>query len=97
MVRVPRVAGMSGVNRHTLEFLWNAGDEIYANPSTIAANIDYKKNTVQKAVIELRKAGLLEYYDEDGGIYQLTGLGRRYLQNELEESEIGEIEASLEG
>lgn len=83
---------MSGSDRHILEFLWNDGNQIYANPSTIAANIDYKPNTVRKRMRKLRSVGFVEYYDEQGGIYRLAELGEKYLQDILTSEEIAEIE-----
>jgi len=83
---------MSGSDQHILEFLWNAGSEIYANPRTIAANIDYEPQTVRSRVSKLRDVGLLEYHDESSGIYRLSRLAKRYIQDELDASEIESLE-----
>lgn len=92
MAKLPRVRGMTKSDRHILEFLWNSGDPIVANPSTIAANIDYQPNTVHKRVRALQDVGLLEYADETSGIYQLTQLGHRFFEGDLRDDELQRIE-----
>lgn len=87
---------MSGSDRYILEFLWNDGNELVATPRIISANIDYKHNTVRTRVGTLRRVGLLEYFDKDDGIYQLTDLGRRLLNDELTDEELEELESSYD-
>jgi predicted transcriptional regulator len=72
-----------------LEFLLNEPvGAIRATPAVVEANIDYKKTHVNNRMIELRKAGLLEYYDQDRGIYQITDRGRAYLAGELDTEDL---------
>ncbi len=95
-MRRQRIVGMTRADDHILEFLWNGGaDELIANPKVIAVNIDYQPDTVRKRMAPLREAGLVEYYDESGGLYQITDLGRRRLDGELEDEEVDEIEEIL--
>ena len=87
---------MTGSDRHILEFLWNGGNALYANPSTISANIDFESNTVRKRVRKLLEVGLLEYYNEESAIYQLTSVGERFLQDELTNEDVAELESEYD-
>lgn len=80
-----------------LEFLFNNGDPITSTPRVIAANIDYQPATARERVTPLRRAGLIEYTDERSALYQITDLGERYLNDELSEDEIEEIDDKLRG
>lgn len=81
----PRLASwMTHVDLDVLEFLLNRPNrELVATPRIIAANIAWKSQTVRDHIIVLRDEGLVEYYDEDDGIYQLSDRGRKYLTGEL--------------
>ncbi|ADD03886.1 homolog to phage PhiH1 repressor protein [Natrialba magadii ATCC 43099] len=72
-----------------LEFLLNEGNHsIVSTPAVIEANIDYKISHVRTRLRKLDSAGLVEYYDEDRGLYQITDRGRAYLNGELEADEL---------
>ncbi|ELY52480.1 phage PhiH1 repressor protein [Natronolimnohabitans innermongolicus JCM 12255] len=72
-----------------LEFLLNEGNQpLVANPATVEANIDYKISHVRRRLRALLQGGLVEYYDEDRGLYQITDRGRAYLQGELDADDL---------
>ena len=91
-MRRPRVDWMTRADDSILEFLLNEpGNPIRANPGTVEANLDYQISHVRARMSELRKAGLLEYYDEDRAIYQITDRGRAYLAGELNAEDLERI------
>jgi predicted transcriptional regulator len=68
-----------------LEFLLNDGNEpLNASPTFVEANVDYKISHIRNRMRKLHQAGLIEYYDEDRGLYRITGLGRDYLSGSLD-------------
>lgn len=72
-----------------LEFLLNEGNKpIISTPAVIEANIDYQISHVRTRLRELENADLVEYYDEDRGLYQITDRGRAYLAGELEKADL---------
>nr|WP_243645182.1 ArsR family transcriptional regulator [Natrarchaeobius chitinivorans] len=80
---------MTRADDSILEFLLNEGNQpIVANPSTVEANIDYKISHVRRRLRELQRQGLLEYYDEDRGLYRISEKGRSYLEGELEAADL---------
>lgn len=82
----PRLADwMTPVDRDILELLRNEGGphELVLSPRIIAENTDWSRQTVREHLMTLRSHGLVEYYDETGGIYRLSDRGRAYLQGEL--------------
>lgn len=84
-------------DRRILEFLYNGDrNEIIANPAVIAANIDYADGTVRERMRPLRDADLIKYHDEDRAMYTISELGRKYMENNLEEEEIERLEESLD-
>jgi len=88
---------MRPTDRHILEFLANdPADPIVASPVVIAANVDYAKGSVRERMTPLREAGLVRYSNEQSGIYEITDLGERYLDGQLEEHEIDELEETFE-
>jgi len=92
----PRVRGMRGSDRHILGYLYNGDQqELVATPAVIAANIDFADATVRERVSTLRDAGLIDYYDEDRAMYQLGELGRKYMEDDLSDEEIEQLEADL--
>ncbi len=87
----PRLADwMTPVDRDILELLHNDGGlhELVLSPRIIAENIDWSRQTVREHVMTLREHGLVEYYDETGGIYQLSDRGRSYLEGELDADDL---------
>lgn len=77
------------MDRDILERLWNPGNrELVLSPRLIAENTDWGRDAVRAHMLELRKHGLVEYYDEDAGIYQLSERGRQWLEGEVETSEL---------
>lgn len=83
-MRRARVPWMTNADLSVLEFLLNDGNrELKATPYIIAINIDFSPHTIRERVTPLREAGLIEYYDEAHGVYQITDKGREYLAGEL--------------
>ena len=88
-MRRPRVDWMTRADDSILEFLLNEGNRpIRATPAVIQANVDYQISHVRNRIRELHEAGLVEYYDEDRGIYQITDVGRAYLAGEIDADEL---------
>lgn len=88
-MRRPRVNWMTRADDAILEFLLNEGNRpIVSTPAVIEANIDYKISHVRNRLRELESAGLVEYHDEDRGLYRITAKGRKYLEGELDSSEL---------
>lgn len=80
---------MTNADDHILEFLRNEGNrEIVATPRVIAENIDFNPGYVRQRMSQLLDENLVEYYDEDAGMYQITGRGRAYLQGELDADDL---------
>jgi len=72
-----------------LEFLLNEGNKpIVANPGVIEANLAYQISHVRSRLRELDEAGLVEYFDEDRALYQITDRGRAYLAGELDANDL---------
>ena len=86
----PRLADwMTPVDRDILERLQNEGNrELVLTPRLIAANTDWERDTIRRHVLTLSEHGLVEYYDEAAGIYQLSDRGRAYLRGELDVEEL---------
>lgn len=80
---------MTPADRAILERLWNEGnDELALTPAVIAVNTDYARTTVREHMSELLDHSLVEYYDEERAIYQLSSRGRAYLAGELDVEEL---------
>ena len=87
----PRLADwMTPVDRDILEILYNEGGphELVLSPRIIAENTDWSRQTVRDHLMTLRDHSLVEYYDETGGIYQLSDRGRAYLEGDLEAADL---------
>ncbi|ELY97014.1 phage PhiH1 repressor protein [Natrialba chahannaoensis JCM 10990] len=85
---------MTNADDHILEFLLNEGNrEIVATPRVIAENIDFNSGYVRQRMGELLERGLVEYHDEDAGFYQITDLGRSYLEGNLDADDLEDIDA----
>lgn len=92
-MRRPRVSWMTRADDTILEFLENEGNQsIRASPAIIEANIDFKISHIRNRVRELHDQGLVEYYDENRGIYQITEKGRAYLAGELDAEDLENVE-----
>jgi len=84
MSRPQLASWMTPMDRDILELLWNEGRrELVLNPAAIEANTDWKPQSVREHVVKLREHGLLEYYDESRGLYQLSDRARAWLEGEL--------------
>lgn len=85
----PQLASwMTPVDRDILEQLYNEGDELILNPTAIAANIDWGSQTVREHMMVLREHDLVEYFDEDRALHQLSEQGRKWLVGDLPTEEI---------
>ncbi|WP_137288102.1 ArsR family transcriptional regulator [Natronorubrum halophilum] len=72
-----------------LEFLLNEGNHpIVSTPAVIEANINYKISHVRTRLRKLDSAELVEYYDEDRGLYQISERGKAYLKGELDADDL---------
>lgn len=75
-MRPPLASWMTPVDRDVLELLSN-GDrrDLVLTPSVIAANTDWKRQTVREHLLQLSEHELVEYYDESRALYQLSERG----------------------
>ncbi|TYL37582.1 hypothetical protein CV102_16615 [Natronococcus pandeyae] len=88
-MRRPRVDWMTRADDAILEFLLNEGNEpLVANPATVEANIDYKISHVRRRLRALQEGGLVDYYNKDRGLYQITDKGQNYLTGEINSDEL---------
>lgn len=88
----PRVDWMTRADDTILEFLLNDGNKpLNASPTFVEANIDYKISHIRNRMRKLHEAGLVDYYDEDRGLYRITDLGRDYLSGELNADDLEDI------
>lgn len=91
MPRPGLASWMTPMDRDILERLQNPGnDELVLSPRMIAENTDWKRTSIREHLTTLRERGLVEYYDEEGGVYQLSETGRKWLQGEISTAEIEE-------
>lgn len=86
----PQLASwMTPVDRDILERLQNEGNrELVLNPASIAANTDWSHQTVREHVSNLRDHDLIEYHNQKRGVYCLSDRGRKYLNGEIDASEL---------
>jgi len=83
------VSWMTAADDRILEFLLNEGNKpLVATPAVIEMNVDYQRTHVNNRLGKLLDAGLVEYYDENRGAYQITDFGRAYLAGELDAEEL---------
>ncbi|OYR61564.1 hypothetical protein DJ80_12200 [Halorubrum ezzemoulense] len=88
-MRPPLASWMTPVDRDILERLENGDeDELALTPALIAVNSDWGHQTVREHVSILRKQGLIEYYNQDRGIYCLSERGRQFLSGEIDPNEL---------
>lgn len=89
MARIPLASWMTPMDRDILECLRNSGSsELVLTPRLIAENTDWGRDAVRSHILELRERGLVEYYDDEAGIYQLSDRGRAWLEGELPTEEL---------
>ena len=83
-MRRPRVPWMTRADDRILEFLENEGNKpLISTPAVISVNTDYSIDYIRKRMVRLREGGLITYYDEDRGMYEITDRGRAYLAGAL--------------
>lgn len=82
---VERVPWMSPIDYEILHFYERYRD-IQSSPKVIAANIDYERNYTGKRCRALADADLLEKTDD--GLYQLSEMGRKFLDGEVSASDL---------
>jgi predicted transcriptional regulator len=91
MPRAELASWMTPMDRDILERLQNPGNkELVLTPRLIAENTDWGRDAVRDHVLRLREHNLIEYYDEEGGIYKLSDRGREWLNGELPAEELEE-------
>lgn len=82
---------MTPVDRAILERLLNDGnEELVLTPALIADNTDYARPTVREHMAVLQEMDLVEYYDEDRAVYQLSEKGRKYILGQIPVEELEE-------
>jgi len=88
----PRLADwMTPVDRDILERLWNERNrELRLTPAMIAENVDWGHQAVREHVLTLHDRGLIEYADEDRGVYRLSERGRSWLEGDLPTEQLEE-------
>jgi len=79
-----RVDWMTQADERVLEFLHEK--EIIASPSVIGANIDYTGEYISRRCRKLADAGLVQLADATN--YRITEKGERYLNGDLDASEL---------
>ena len=79
-----RVDWMTQADERVLEFLYEK--EIIASPSVIGANIDYTGEYISRRCRKLADAGLVQLADATN--YRITEKGERYLNGDLDASEL---------
>ena len=87
----PRLADwMTPVDRDILELLANepGAKELVLTPRLISENTDWGYDAIREHLLVLRDNGLVEYFDEDIGIYQLSERGRSDLAGDLDVAEL---------
>ena len=80
----PRVEWMTSADNRILEFLRDK--EIVASPRVISVNIDYDRQYVSKRLRVLAQNNLVD--NVDTGLYQITNLGRHYLDGKLDKDDL---------
>jgi DNA-binding transcriptional ArsR family regulator len=87
-----RGSWMTRADDSILEFLLNRGNEpLNATPSTVEANIDYGLSHIRRRLPTLEEAGLVEYVDQDRGIYCISSTGEAYLRGELDRAQLEDL------
>lgn len=77
------------MDHEILRILWNPGGEEYVlTPRLVAENTSWSWTAVRQHLLTLRDHGLVEYYDEDVGIYQLSDRGRAWLNGDLDTEDL---------
>lgn len=94
-MRRQRVVGLRQTDIYILEHLHNGGDPLIDSPKDIAANIGFSAGNVRQRLPILRRAGLVEYHDEDAGQYVLDELGQDYIDGELSDEDVEYLESEL--
>lgn len=90
-MRVRLASWMTPVDRAILERLYNEGNtELVLTPALIADNTDYARTTVREHISVLNEEGLVEYYNEDRAVYQLSDRGRAYITGQLPAEDLEE-------
>lgn len=88
-MRRPHVDWMTRADDAILEFLQNEGNrQLVATPGVIEANIGYTLSTVNQRLRKLKTAGLVEYHDEERGLYEISEQGKAYLSGTIDASEL---------
>ncbi|MDS0295355.1 MarR family transcriptional regulator [Halogeometricum luteum] len=88
-MRRPHVDWMTRADDAILEFLQNEGNRrLVATPGVIEANIGYTLSTVNQRLKKLKTAGLVEYHDEERGLYEISEHGKAYLSGTVDANEL---------
>lgn len=81
----PKLASwMTPMDYDVLRRLQNPGDtELVLTPRTLEANTNWSRSGIEDHLPILMEHGLIEYYDEEKSLYQLSDRGRAWLEGDL--------------
>lgn len=80
----PQVDWMNQTDNRILELLDES--DLILSPAVTAVNLDYSRNWVSRRMSKLENANLIK--KENGSYYQITDLGRAYLEGKVEAEEL---------
>ncbi|WP_224337873.1 winged helix-turn-helix domain-containing protein [Haloprofundus halobius] len=88
-MRRPHVEWMTRADDAILEFLLNEGNRpLIVTPGVIEANIAYALSSINQRLRKLKAAGLVDYHDEERGLYKITEKGEQYLSGEISSEDL---------
>lgn len=88
-MRRPDVSWLTRADDAILSFLENHPSKpLIATPAVVEANTGYAASTIRARMRLLEAAGLLQYYDEDRAMYELSQLGQGYLDATVDQDEL---------
>ncbi|MFB6180008.1 MAG: ArsR family transcriptional regulator [Halorientalis sp.] len=81
----PLAPWMTPVDRDILAVLRNGEcQELILTPGVIAANTDWKRQTVREHLLTLIEHDFVKYHDQQRALYQLSERGRAYLRGDID-------------
>lgn len=91
-MRRPELASwMTAMDYDILHRLHNPGNtELALTPRMLEVNTNWSRSGIDDHLPILREHGLIEYYDEEDGIYQLSDRARAWLEGDLPTEELEE-------
>jgi len=75
---------MTPMDYDILRRLYNSGDEeLVLTPRTLEANTNWSRSGIEDHLPALMDHGLIEYYDQEKSLYQISERGREWLEGDL--------------